>query len=137
MKNYIDFKNGLHELHKMNRIAHIALENLEELKISHKRKIQKLDERMKVLKKPCKEYADVNSAILEINGVKGEVLFKYYIEGEPMKNIAADLGYTDRRTWALWEDALKELYDFMYKPTKEQFENTFDSGYRKEEMKDE
>ena len=40
----------------------------------------------------------------------GELLFRYYIDGEPMKAIASSLNYTEANCWKLHKKGLQELY---------------------------
>ena len=109
MKSYEEFVRSMNEIHKTNRTLNVALSYLEKLKKDHTNKIQLLDKKIEALSEPHDDEA-IKEAITKISGVKGELLFRYYIDGEPMKTIASSLNYTEANCWKLHKKGLQELY---------------------------
>lgn len=99
----------MNELHKANRTMNVTLSYLEKLKKDHASKIQLLDKKIEELSEAQDDEA-IKKAIVKISGVKGELLFRYYIDGEPMKAIASSLNYTEANCWKLHKKGLQELY---------------------------
>lgn len=109
MKSYEEFVRSMNEIHKANRTIHVTLSYLEKLKKDHASKIQLLDKKIEELSEAQDDEA-IKEAIVKISGVKGELLFRYYIDGEPMKAIASSLNYTEANCWKLHKKGLQELY---------------------------
>ena len=110
MKDYADFKNSMNEMHKTSRMISLTLSNLERLKGDHQKRIAKLDKKIEDLTLPPKD-DKIKDAIMNVKGVEGEVLFRYYIEGESMKEIAKSLNYSEDNGWKLLSKGLKQLYE--------------------------
>ena len=110
MKDYAEFKNSMNEMHKTNRMISLTLSNLERLKVDHQKRIAKLDKKIENLTLPPKD-DEIKDAIMNVKSIEGEVLFRYYIEGESMKEIAKSLNYSEDNGWKLLSKGLKQLYE--------------------------